>query len=197
MEALMAADAIIHKSTVRFNGEEEKTSYPVDFPTSFPVKHKKSSEREILKDFLVSLVCRKHRFFMLERQERWRAEERAQRVAFQNAMILVTKKLVAKACRATPLQKSLKNHFPTTFSDKKAVLKLIKARSEMAFRFDRCSRRAALWSELSDKLFLRVKRERRKTESPYFQELLAMAKISEPLPPLPCTELEKSRFFRA
>ncbi|ERN07894.1 hypothetical protein AMTR_s00012p00229250 [Amborella trichopoda] len=140
MEALMATDAIIHQSTARFDGEEEKTGYPVDFPTSFPVKHRKSSEREILKDFLVSLICRKHRFFVelfdamdkrekatkkqrLERQERWRAEERAQRVAFQNAMILVTKKLVVKACRATPLQKSLKNHFPTTFPGKKAAKK--------------------------------------------------------------------------
>ncbi|ERN07133.1 hypothetical protein AMTRI_Chr12g273790 [Amborella trichopoda] len=242
-KALMAG---IHQSTGKSDDEEEETGSPADFPTSFPVKRRKSSERETLKDFLESLISRQHRFFVelldamdkrekarekqrLEREERWRAEERAHRAAFQNAMILLTKKLVTEVCKATPLQKSPENHFPATFSGKNAakkrsknwkraeVLKLIKARSEMASRFDRCSRRAALWSELSEKLALEgVKRDgkqcrekwdklmaefkdvtdgkRRKDESPYFQELLAMAKSSEPPPPLPCTEPEKSRF---
>lgn len=108
-----------------------------------------------------------------EKEDKWRAEERAQRGVFNNAMIVLTQKLVgeqigasllahpsaptAKAEPPPPSVGSPEGHqgVPKRRSKnwKRAeVLQLIKLRGEMDSRFAHSTRRAALWDELAERL---------------------------------------------
>ncbi|XP_058113945.1 trihelix transcription factor DF1-like [Magnolia sinica] len=133
---------------------------------------------EALKDVVESLIAKQHRFFIdllesmerrekirerirQEREEKWREEDRAQWLVFQNAMILLTKKLVGEgnvrsvsdpATGITPEPATMAGGVSKKRSKnwKRAeVLLLIKLRTEMGGRFAKSTRRAALWDELA------------------------------------------------
>ncbi|XP_024529735.1 trihelix transcription factor GTL1-like [Selaginella moellendorffii] len=109
-----------------------------------------------------------------EREEQWRSEDRAQRAAFNNAMIFLTQKLVgnndsaglfAAAGQFQQLNNGLSNSQPKpegfagggakkrSKNWKRAeVLQLIKLRGDMEAQFSSGTRRAAVWEELSEVL---------------------------------------------
>eukprot|EP00249_Psilotum_nudum_P021859 c28284_g1_i2 orf=956-2380(+) len=105
-----------------------------------------------------------------EREENWRAEERAQRCIFNNAMLVLTQKLVSDRGIPAPQEASgplvcspvgdqgLKKR---SRNWKRAeVLQLIKLRGEMENKFAKSTRRAALWDEIAESLVSQgVKRE--------------------------------------
>ncbi|XP_024395857.1 trihelix transcription factor PTL [Physcomitrium patens] len=119
-----------------------------------------------------------------EKEDKWRAEERAQRGVFNNAMIILTQKLVGEQIGAS-LAMAPSATTPTVQSEsppplivnspegpqgapkrrsknwKRAeVLQLIKLRGEMDSRFAHSTRRAALWDELAERLLVQgIKRD--------------------------------------
>lgn len=179
--------------SIRSDGEEteDAAEFPPSQPPSLKRRHRpwaggEEAVVEAMKDALESLMERQHRFFAdimeamerrerireriwLEREEKWREEERAQRQVFQNAMVLLTKRLVGgcasdagNGCGSDPsagergvgkvegggggegsTKKRSKNW------KRVEVLQLIKLRTEMEGRFSKSTRRAALWEELA------------------------------------------------
>lgn len=154
-----------------------------------------TAEMAALRELLESLVSRQQRFFAelldsmerkeqireqirQEKEEKWRAEERAQRCVFHNAMMVLTKKVLeaenTKILEENEGVKLLENGlqasrnrggmsinpgeaaiFPKRRSKnwKRAeVLQLITVRGEMESRFAQSTRRAALWEEVSELL---------------------------------------------
>ena len=111
-----------------------------------------------------------------EKEDKWRAEERAQRGVFNNAMIVLTQKLVGEEINASllavpsPPPPNAKAEPPPPVAvgsseghqgapkrrsknwKRAEVLQLIKLRGEMDNRFAHCTRRAALWDELAERL---------------------------------------------
>lgn len=96
-----------------------------------------------------------------EREEKWRAEERAQRCVFNNAMLVLTQKLVGEKVGGTsglsaPLVCNPMGHqgpMKRSKNWKRAeVLQLIKLRGEMESKFSKSTRRAALWDEVAEVL---------------------------------------------
>lgn len=98
-----------------------------------------------------------------EKEDKWRAEERAQRGIFNNAMIVLTQKLVGDRVSAVvpgvagPLvvgsPEGPQGPKRRSKNWKRAeVLQLIKLRGEMDSRFVKSTRRAALWEELAELL---------------------------------------------
>ncbi|GLJ46675.1 hypothetical protein SUGI_0983690 [Cryptomeria japonica] len=104
-----------------------------------------------------------------EKEDRWRAEERAHRCTLNNAMVLLTRKLLQQqqqqqsAAEAPPVTQAAamgmgigragSNPKKRSKNWKRAeVLRLIKFRGEMEARFVRSSRRAALWEEVAEML---------------------------------------------
>ncbi|KAH7298250.1 hypothetical protein KP509_25G033700 [Ceratopteris richardii] len=102
-----------------------------------------------------------------EREEKWRAEERAQHLFFAEAMQFLSQKLRADDGSAAPSAAGVK--VPMCASDnfvarapcfkkrsknwkRSEVLQLIKIRGEMEERFAKSIRRAALWGELAEVL---------------------------------------------
>ncbi|CAM6082597.1 unnamed protein product [Calypogeia fissa] len=98
-----------------------------------------------------------------EKEDKWRAEERAQRGIFNNAMIVLTQKLVGDRVGSAVLgsvgplgvgsPEGLQGPKRRSKNWKRAeVLQLIKLRGEMDSRFAKSTRRAALWEELAELL---------------------------------------------
>lgn len=110
-----------------------------------------------------------------EKEDKWRAEERAQRGVFNNAMIFLTQKLVGEqigaslppaplapppAVKAEPPAPAMGNPEGHQGAPKRRsknwkraeVLQLIKLRGEMGNRFAHSTRRATLWNELAEHL---------------------------------------------
>eukprot|EP00249_Psilotum_nudum_P021863 c28284_g2_i1 orf=942-2378(+) len=97
-----------------------------------------------------------------EREDKWRAEERAQRCMLNNTMLVLTQRLVGErgATTVTGPSGSLVSS-PTGHEVPKKrsknwkrgeVLQLIKLRGEMESRFAKSTRRAALWDEIAESL---------------------------------------------
>eukprot|EP01018_Ginkgo_biloba_P011664 Gb_35629 [translate_table: standard] len=105
-----------------------------------------------------------------EKEEKWRAEERAQQNMFNNAMITMAQKLVGEGggnftagASVFPIvsmhgNRSLKKR---SRNWKRAeVLQLIKLRGEMDSRFSESTRRGLLWDELAEHLIAQgIKRD--------------------------------------
>eukprot|EP01018_Ginkgo_biloba_P018521 Gb_00669 [translate_table: standard] len=97
-----------------------------------------------------------------DREEKWRAEERAQRNVFNNAMIILTQKLLGDKGTETTMINSTAvsaSNGPRQGPKKRSknwkrgeVLQLIKLRGEMDARFTNSARRATLWEELAETL---------------------------------------------
>ncbi|KAI5064619.1 hypothetical protein GOP47_0021289 [Adiantum capillus-veneris] len=107
-----------------------------------------------------------------EREEKWRAEERAQRFLFTEAMQILTQKLGVNngVVEPSPIRAAapvIANFMPPVYSPivgnsglkrrsknwkRSEVLQLIKLRGEMEERFAKSMRRAALWGELAEVL---------------------------------------------
>eukprot|EP00250_Pteridium_aquilinum_P005501 c15585_g1_i1 orf=504-1961(+) len=111
-----------------------------------------------------------------QREELWRAEERAQRMAFNNTMVILTERLLgerplgvatpipAPTTALTPMV-SPANGFGSSKKRSKnwkrtEVFQLIRFRKEMEMKFAKSSRRAGLWDEVGDRLAsLGIKRD--------------------------------------
>lgn len=126
-----------------------------------------SQQQKIFKDFLDTLERKEQQREKIrqEREEKWRAEELAQSRILNDAMIVLTQKLVGERVAAattsvfpTPMvcnQSTQQGQGPLKRSKnwkRTEVLQLIKLRGEMEARFSKSTRRAALWDELSDML---------------------------------------------
>jgi hypothetical protein len=120
-----------------------------------------------------------------EKEEKWRAEERAHRGIFHNAMIILTQKLVGENISPTMTTAGVAAAAAATTTTtttapvvvgspegpqgpkrrsknwKRAeVLQLIKLRGEMEARFGKSTRRAGLWDELAELLLVQgIKRD--------------------------------------
>lgn len=157
-------------------------------------KHRKGSKFVSATDFhavqtlLESIIAKQQRFFKelldaiekkeqlreqmrQEREEKWRAEERAQRLVFTDAMQILTQKLGGSdrvvvppttaaadplaAISAPPICSPAAHPGPKRRSKnwkRTEVLELIKLRGEMEDKFVKSMRRAALWGELAETL---------------------------------------------
>ncbi|MCO5579917.1 hypothetical protein L7F22_033784 [Adiantum nelumboides] len=127
-----------------------------------------SQQQKIFKDFLDTLERKEQQREKIrqEREEKWRAEELAQSRILNDAMIVLTEKLVGERVGAattsmfpTPIVCNQAAHQGQMVPMKRSknwkraeVLQLIKLRGEMESRFAKSTRRAALWDELSDTL---------------------------------------------
>jgi hypothetical protein len=143
---------------------------------------------EAVKTLLEAVISRQQRFFKelldslerkeqireqlrQERDEKWRAEERAHRNVFNNAMILLAQKLLGERGAVAAAETAMGNSSgggvvsacdtlrqgsgPKKRSKnwkRGEVLQLIKLRGEMDGRFANSARRAALWEELAEML---------------------------------------------
>jgi len=143
---------------------------------------------EAVKTLLEAVITRQQRFFKelldslerkeqireqlrQERDEKWRAEERAHRNVFNNAMILLAQKLLGERVAVSAAETAMGNSSgggvvsacdtlrqgsgPKKRSKnwkRGEVLQLIKLRGEMDGRFANSARRAALWEELAEML---------------------------------------------
>lgn len=160
--------------------------------TLSPGKRKRASEHVLLtdlavvQDLLETVITRQQRFFKdlldaidrkeqvreqirHERDEKWRAEERAHRYAFNNAMIFLTQRLLGEgpdlgtatvlapvvAPQGLPTAKKRSKNWKRT-----EVLHLIRFRREMENKFSKSTRRVGLWEELGENLTtLGIKRD--------------------------------------
>lgn len=137
-----------------------------------------TTQQQLFKD-LLDAVEKKERIREQIRQERedmWRAEERAQRFTFNNTMVILTQRLLGER----PLGVAPPIPAPTVLttqmvspvngfgSSKKRsknwkrteVFQLIRFRKEMEVKFAQSSRRAGLWEEVGDRLAsLGIKRD--------------------------------------
>ncbi|MCO5564546.1 hypothetical protein L7F22_018209 [Adiantum nelumboides] len=136
-----------------------------------------TTQQQYFKD-LLDAVEKKERIreqIRLEREEIWRAEERAQRYTFNNTMIILTQKLLGERplgvttalsvpTTATPMV-SPSNAFGSSKKRSKnwkrtEVFQLIRVRKEMESKFAKSSRRAGLWEEVASRLAsLSIKRD--------------------------------------
>lgn len=167
--------------------DEDKELEPARKKTK--TKYLSVTDMEAVQTVLETLITRQQAFFRelleamerkeqmreqlrQEKEEKWRAEERAHRGVFNNAMIVLTQKLVgeqmlgASTLPGAPIAKAepgqtvgspMEGHqgVPKRRSKnwKRAeVLQLIKLRGEMDSRFAHSTRRAALWDELAERL---------------------------------------------
>eukprot|EP00252_Welwitschia_mirabilis_P000645 TRINITY_DN10626_c0_g1_i1.p1 TRINITY_DN10626_c0_g1~~TRINITY_DN10626_c0_g1_i1.p1 ORF type:complete len:421 (-),score=91.45 TRINITY_DN10626_c0_g1_i1:225-1487(-) len=145
------------------------------------------SDIEAVKALLEVVISRQQRFFKelleslekkeqireqmrQEREEKWRAEERAHRNVFNNAMIVLAHRILGEkapsemglvsagdaegttvpagtASASVPVPKKRSKNWK-----RGEVLQLIKLRGEMETRFANSARRAALWEELAEML---------------------------------------------
>lgn len=100
-----------------------------------------------------------------EREEKWRAEERAQRLAFNSAMIRLTQRLLGERQPTVVSMDVVPARMVATSPNggmcpkkrsknwkKSEVANLIRIRQEMDSRFAMLTRRAGLWDELGEKL---------------------------------------------
>ncbi|XP_024385102.1 uncharacterized protein [Physcomitrium patens] len=120
-----------------------------------------------------------------EKEDKWRAEERAHRGVFNNAMIVLTQKLVGEQMGASLAMASTATAAPQTEIPpplppavnspegplgvpkrrsknwkRTEVLQFIKLRGEMDSRFAHSTRRAALWDGLAERLLVQgIKRD--------------------------------------
>jgi adenosyl cobinamide kinase/adenosyl cobinamide phosphate guanylyltransferase len=202
-----AAAAAAAAAAVNFVSAETPSNFPTDDEMteegSPAGKRRKTTPRgltatdlDAVRELLESLVNRQQRFFVdllesierkeeirerirQEKEEKWRAEERAQRCLFNNAMIVLAKKLVDGDPGFCGFEEFKPK--PTTGGSEQTdhdagaaaltvvgggggpkkrsknwkraeVLRLIKFRAEMESRFAKSARRAALWEELAELL---------------------------------------------
>eukprot|EP00249_Psilotum_nudum_P021860 c28284_g1_i3 orf=732-2342(+) len=131
-----------------------------------------SRQQRFFKDILNAMERREQLREQMrqEREEQWRAEERAQRCIFNNAMLVLTQKLVGERTEsvAPALSGSLAG-IPVCHQGPKKrsknwkraeVLQLIKLRGDMDGKFVKSTRRAALWDELAELLWAQgIKRD--------------------------------------
>lgn len=152
-----------------------------------PAKKKKKGVKYVtvtdiaaVQQLLDSVILRQQRFFRdlldsmerkeqlreqmrQEKEDKWRAEERAQRGIFNNAMLVLTQKLVGDRLGqptgpaiGVPAVSSPEGPQAPKRRSKNwkrgEVLQLIKLRGEMESRFAKSARRAALWDELAELL---------------------------------------------
>lgn len=139
------------------------------------------ADLEVIQELLETIITRQQRFFKElldavdrkeqlreqirhEREEKWRAEERAQRFAFNNEMIVLTQRLLGErppgvgtsivpAPILMPPNGGLVNSKKRSKNWKKTeVFNLIRFRREMESKFVKSTRRAGLWEELGVKL---------------------------------------------
>lgn len=136
-----------------------------------------SRQQKFFRDLLDSMERKEQRREQMrqEKEDKWRAEERAQRGVFNNAMIILTQKLVGEHIGVGLTTTPVPTAPPTVGSPegpqggpkrrsknwKRAeVLQLIKLRGEMEGRFAKSTRRAALWDELAELLLVQgIKRD--------------------------------------
>lgn len=137
-----------------------------------------TTQKQLFKDLLDAVEKRERvrEQIRLDREEIWRAEERAQRYTFNHTMIILTQKLLGER----PLGVATSLSPPTTVtpmvspsnafgaSNKKRsknwkrteVFQLIRVRKEMESKFAKSSRRAGLWEEVASRLVsLSIKRD--------------------------------------
>eukprot|EP01018_Ginkgo_biloba_P034791 Gb_28594 [translate_table: standard] len=141
-----------------------------------------------------------------EKEEKWRAEERAQRCTFNNAMIVLTKKLLGQnqgaglnglnnimSSEVLDTEKfhtdnnhncsNNNNNNPKKRSKnwKRAeVLRLIKFRGEMETRFVKSSRRAALWDEVAELLAMEgIKRDGKQCREKWDKLIAVYKEVSD------------------
>ncbi|MCO5555533.1 hypothetical protein L7F22_009078 [Adiantum nelumboides] len=124
-------------------------------------------QQSFLKDWLDALdrrECLKEQM-RHEREEKWRAEEREQRFAFNTAMIRLTQRLLGERPPTTVSMDMVPACMVATTSNggtctkkrsknwkKSEVANLIRMRQEMDNKFVMSTRRAGLWDELGEKL---------------------------------------------
>lgn len=127
-----------------------------------------SQQQKIFKEFLDTLERKEQQREQIrqEREEKWRAEELAQSRILNDAMIVLTQKLVGERVAAattstlpTPVncnQGTPQGHMVPMRRSKNwkraEVLQLIKLRGEMESKFVKSTRKTALWEELSETL---------------------------------------------
>lgn len=136
-----------------------------------------NTQQQLFKD-LLDAVEKKERAreqIRQEREEMWRAEERAQRYTFNNTMVILTQRLLGERPLgvATPIPAptvltpmvSPLNGFGSSKKRSKnwkrtEVFQLIRFRKDMEMKFAQSSRRAGLWEEVGEKLVsLGIKRD--------------------------------------
>eukprot|EP01018_Ginkgo_biloba_P014664 Gb_06474 [translate_table: standard] len=112
-QAAINRDSDNHMNKENFLTEDEETEEgsPARKRRKGPAKYITATDLDAVRELLESLVSRQQRFFTdlldsmerkeqireqirQEKEEKWRAEERAQRCVFNNAMIVLTKKLM-------------------------------------------------------------------------------------------------------
>eukprot|EP00252_Welwitschia_mirabilis_P016134 TRINITY_DN35652_c0_g1_i1.p1 TRINITY_DN35652_c0_g1~~TRINITY_DN35652_c0_g1_i1.p1 ORF type:complete len:389 (-),score=34.22 TRINITY_DN35652_c0_g1_i1:7-1173(-) len=164
--------------------DEEATEDDLS-PSESPPKRLKEEELEV-EDVLRSVMEAQTEFFagllrsveerrqlrhrqMCEREERWRSEERAQRCALTNALLLLSSKLLdvnqrqndplSMDCRKNEDNNNNSNNNKNGRRCKRSrnwkrgeVLRLIKLRGELDTKFVKWSRRSAVWDEVSELL---------------------------------------------
>lgn len=137
-----------------------------------------TTQQQLFKD-LLDAVEKKEQIREQIRQERedmWRAEERALRFSFNNTMVILTQRLLGER----PLGVAPSIHAPTVITSQMAspvngfvsskkrsknwkrteVFHLIRFRKEMEMKFAQSSRRAGLWEEVGERLApLGIKRD--------------------------------------
>ncbi|XP_068652702.1 trihelix transcription factor GT-2-like [Aristolochia californica] len=185
----------------------------------FPAKKQRSwrssgSEAlDALKDLLETLISRQQKFFVevldaierrekiretirQEMEEKWREEDRAQRLVFQNAMILLTKRLVGETGSAARFQSDsgdgVLGASPTGTAaggalkkrsrnwKRSEILLLIKARRGMEGRFAKSTRRAALWEEVAAALWAEgVKRDGKQCRDKWDKLMAELKDVSD------------------
>lgn len=159
-----------------------------------------AEQRRLLAD-LMEAMERRERFrekIRQEREERWREEDREQRVAFENAILLLARKIGSE--REGEGEKKTKKKKRSRNWKRGEVLLLINKRKEMEGRFEKATRRGAVWDELAelmcaegvkrdgkqcrekwDKLMAEAKEvaegKRERRESLYFEELLGCGSV--------------------
>ncbi|KAH7295409.1 hypothetical protein KP509_27G045400 [Ceratopteris richardii] len=136
-----------------------------------------TAQQQLIKD-LLDAVERKESIreqIRQEREEIWRAEERAQRYAFNNTMIILIQRLLGEKTHGmmttvsgptamAPVVSPV-NVFGSSKKRSKnwkrtEVFQLIRIRKEMEGRFAKSSRRAGLWEEVGSRLAsLNIKRD--------------------------------------
>ncbi|KAJ7295209.1 hypothetical protein O6H91_08G045200 [Diphasiastrum complanatum] len=151
-----------------------------------------SKQQKFFRDLLEAMEKREQIREQLrqEKEEKWRAEERAQRCVFNNAMILLTQRLVgermgtAGAGPATvppsspdgpqgPKRRS-KNWKRTE------VLQLIKVRGSMESRFQSSTRRTGLWEEVAELLIAEgIKRDAKQCREKWDKLIAAYKDVAD------------------
>ncbi|KAG6544962.1 hypothetical protein Mapa_013654 [Marchantia paleacea] len=156
-----------------------------------PPPRKKKRGNNNVQSLLEAVIARQQKFFSdllesierkeqireqirQEKEDKWRAEERAQLGVFNNAMLVLTQELVGGdrgsnsimpltltgSVVGSPEAGSIGPKRRSKNWKSSEVLQLIKLRGEMEIRFAKCTKRAGLWDELAEGLAaLGVKRD--------------------------------------